>query len=75
MNVKIKVFAVQQLEQVLDACRKEAQAIADLCDSLLDEDFINMIMTSLFHESYYLSDEMKLVVGEDDALCELPAEI
>jgi len=75
MSVKIKVFAVQQLDEVLSICKKEAEEIAALCDSSLDQDFIALIMPNIFHERYYLSDEMKLVVGEDDALSMIPEEI
>lgn len=73
-HLKIPVFCAQQLDEVLAICKKEADEIAELCDASLNDDFIAMIMTSVFHDKYYLTPEMKVVVGEDDALCNAPEE-
>lgn len=74
-NLKIPVFCVQQLDEVLAICKKEADEIAELCDASLDNQFTEEIMVSVFHQRYYLSPEMKVVVGEDDALCNAPEEL
>ena len=71
MNGKLKVFCEQQLKLVLDKCNQEAKEIAELCGiEASNEEFINSIMVTYFHNNYYLTQDMKLLVGEDDALCQ-----